>query len=66
MAGGYNAHGISGSAGIGRHLVESLLEDDPSPYVKNLSPDRFDGGWDWDESRRQSQHMYETYYGLPG
>ena len=66
MAGGCNAHGISGSAGIGRHLVESLLEDDPSPYVKNLSPDRFDGGWDWDESRRQSQHMYETYYGLPG
>ena len=37
MAGGCNAHGISGSAGIGRHLVESLLEDDPSPYVKNLS-----------------------------
>ncbi len=66
MAGGCNAHGISGSAGIGRHLVESLLEDDPSPYVKNLSPDRFDGGWDWDEARRQSQHMYETYYGLPG
>ena len=66
MAGGCNAHGISGSAGIGRHLVESLLEDEPSPYVKNLSPDRFDGGWDWDEARRQSQHMYETYYGLPG
>jgi glycine/D-amino acid oxidase-like deaminating enzyme len=66
MAGGCNAHGISGSAGIGRHLVESLLEDEPSPYVKNLSPDRFDGDWDWDEARRQSQHMYETYYGLPG
>ena len=66
MAGGCNAHGISGSAGIGRHLVESLLEDEPSPYVKNLSPDRFDGGWDWDEARRQSQKMYETYYGLPG
>ena len=66
MAGGCNAHGISGSAGIGRHLVESLLEDNPSPYVKNLSPDRFNGGWDWDEARRQSQKMYETYYGLPG
>ena len=66
MAGGCNAHGISGSAGIGRHLVESLLEDEPSPYVKNLSPDRFNGGWDWDEARRQSQKMYETYYGLPG
>lgn len=65
MAGGCNAHGISGSAGIGRHLVESLLGDEPSPYVKSLSPDRFDGGWDWDEARRQSQHMYESYYGLP-
>ena len=65
MAGGCNAHGISGSAGIGRHLVESLIESDPSPYVKNLSPDRFDGDWDWDEARRQAQLMYESYYGLP-
>ena len=65
MAGGCNAHGISGSAGIGRHLVESLIESDPSPYVKNLSPDRFDGNWDWNEARRQAQLMYETYYGLP-
>jgi len=65
MAGGCNAHGISGSAGIGRHLVESLIESDPSPYVKNLSPDRFDGEWDWDEARHQAQLMYEGYYGLP-
>ena len=64
MAGGCNAHGISGSAGIGRHLVESLLESEPSPYVKALSPDRFAGGWDWDEAQRQSQLMYESYYGL--
>ena len=41
MAGGCNAHGVSGSAGIGRHVVESILEPDPSPYVKSLSPDRF-------------------------
>ena len=65
MAGGCNAHGISGSAGIGRHLVESLLESEPSPYVKALSPDRFAGGWDWNEAQRQSQLMYENYYGLP-
>ena len=65
MAGGCNAHGISGSAGIGRHLVESLLESEPSPYVKALSPDRFAGGWDWGEAQRQSQLMYESYYGLP-
>ena len=42
MAGGCNAHGVSGSAGIGRHVVESILEPNPSPYVKSLSPDRFD------------------------
>ena len=65
MAGGCNAHGISGSAGIGRHLVESLNESDPSPYVKNLSPDRFDGDWDWNEARKKAQLMYESYYGLP-
>ena len=62
MAGGCNAHGVSGSAGIGRHLVESLL--DPSPYVRSLSPDRFDGGWDWDEAARSARRYYETYYAL--
>ena len=65
MAGGCNAHGISGSAGIGRHLVESLIDSDPSPYVKNLSPDRFDGDWDWNDARKKAQLMYESYYGLP-
>lgn len=63
MAGGCNAHGVSGSAGIGRHVVESILEADPSPYVKSLSPDRFNGQTvDWEASRRQAQHIYETYY----
>ena len=62
MAGGCNAHGVSGSAGIGRHLVESLL--DPSPYVRSLSPDRFAGGWDWDEATRSARRCYETYYAL--
>jgi glycine/D-amino acid oxidase-like deaminating enzyme len=64
MAGGCNAHGISGSAGIGRHLVESLIESDPSPYVRSLSPDRFAGGWDWDEAARSARRCYETYYAL--
>ena len=41
MAGGCNAHGVSGSAGIGRHLVEALPEPKPSAYVRSLSPDRF-------------------------
>jgi len=63
MAGGCNAHGVSGSAGIGRHVVESMLEKDPSPYVKSLSPDRFtETSWDWDTARQQAQHVYETYY----
>ena len=65
MAGGCNAHGVSGSAGIGRHVVESILDDKPSPYVKSLSPDRFDREpWDWESARRQAQHYYETYYDL--
>ena len=65
MAGGCNAHGVSGSAGIGRHLVESMLESDPSTYVRSLSPDRFtEQSWDWSSARQQAQHYYETYYCL--
>lgn len=64
MAGGCNAHGISGSAGIGRLLVESLLDENPSEYVRGLSPDRFQGqSWTWDEARRRARGVYETYYG---
>ncbi len=63
MAGGCNAHGVSGSAGIGRHLVEALLEPRPSDYVRSLSPDRFtETRWSWSEARRQAQAVYETYY----
>lgn len=65
MAGGCNAHGVSGSAGIGRHVVESILDPNPSPYVRSLSPDRFEREpWDWPTARRQAQHIYETYYDL--
>jgi glycine/D-amino acid oxidase-like deaminating enzyme len=63
MAAGCNAHGVSGSAGIGRHVVEALLEPKPSAYVRALSPDRFTGAaWSWDEARRRAQAIYETYY----
>ena len=66
MAGGCNAHGISGSGGIGRLLVESLFDAKPSAYVKSLSPDRFtDAKWNWDEACIQARRIYETYYG-PG
>jgi glycine/D-amino acid oxidase-like deaminating enzyme len=65
MAGGCNAHGISGSGGIGRLLVEAL-EPKPSPYVQSLSPDRFtETKWNWDDACRDARRIYETYYG-PG
>ena len=63
MAGGCNAHGVSGSAGIGRHVVESMLDPNPSPYVKSLSPNRFtETRWDWDTACRLARRRYETYY----
>ncbi len=65
MAGGCNAHGVSGSAGIGRHVLESMQKTDPSPYVRSLSPDRFlDHAWNWDQARRQARQLYESYYGI--
>jgi len=65
MAGGCNAHGVSGSAGIGRHLVEALTEKEPSAYLRSLSPDRFtERSWDWAEARAQAQTVYETYYAI--
>ncbi len=65
MAGGCNAHGISGSAGIGSLLVQSLRDSNPSDYVKSLSPDRFtEKSWTWENAARQAKAVYETYYGV--
>jgi glycine/D-amino acid oxidase-like deaminating enzyme len=65
MAGGCNAHGISGSGGIGKLLVEAMHEREPSAYVKSLSPDRFtESTWTWEEARPQAARVYETYYGV--
>lgn len=65
MAGGCNAHGISGSPGLGQLLVESLLDAKPSEYVQSLSPDRFtETTWDWVTAQREAQRVYETYYGV--
>lgn len=65
MAGGCNAHGVSGSAGIGRHVVESLLEENPSDYVKSLSPDRYtENEWDWPTATEQAQKVCEKYYAV--
>jgi glycine/D-amino acid oxidase-like deaminating enzyme len=63
MAGGCNAHGISGSGGIGKMLVESLCDEAPSDYVRGLSPDRFAAGaWNWEDATVQARRIYETYY----
>lgn len=65
MAGGCNAHGISGSPGIGQCVVESLLEANPSAYVRSLSPDRYtETSWDWDAAQGLARGIYETYYSL--
>jgi glycine/D-amino acid oxidase-like deaminating enzyme len=64
MAAACNAHGVSGSAGLAGHLLESL-QPDPSPYVRSLSPARFlPGTWDPATARRQAEHVYENYYSL--
>jgi glycine/D-amino acid oxidase-like deaminating enzyme len=64
MAAACNAHGVSGSAGLAEHLLESL-QTDPSPYVQSLSPARFlPGTWDPDTARGQAEHVYQNYYSL--
>lgn len=65
MAAGCNAHGVSGSAGLAQHLVESLT-DDVSPYVRSLSPNRFlPRTWSWSDARVQAQAICENYYPMP-
>ena len=65
MAAGCNAHGVSGSAGLAQHLVESL-SDDISPYVRSLSPNRFlPRTWEWSEARVKAQAICENYYPMP-
>jgi hypothetical protein len=65
MAGACNAHGVSGSAGLAQHVLESL-QPEPSPYVRSLSPRRFlPCTWDWESARDQAEQVYENYYSLP-
>jgi glycine/D-amino acid oxidase-like deaminating enzyme len=65
MAAACNAHGVSGSAGLAEHVLESL-EPDPSAYVRSLSPARFaPGTWDWESARDRAERHYEDYYSLP-
>lgn len=64
MAGGCNAHGISGSFGIAQHVFESIFEKEKSKYVQSLSPNRFKEytEFEWEEVRKKSQNIYEKYY----
>jgi glycine/D-amino acid oxidase-like deaminating enzyme len=64
MAAACNAHGVSGSAGLAQHVLESL-QPDPSPYVQSLSPGRYlPRTWDWESVRAQAEQVYENYYAL--
>ena len=64
MAAACNAHGVSGSAGLAAHVVESL-SGDPSPYVRSLSPARFmESGWEMGHMRNRAQSVYENYYAI--
>jgi hypothetical protein len=46
-------------------VVESMLESEPSDYVRSLSPDRFlDTDWEVTEAQASAKRIYETYYGL--
>lgn len=64
MAAACNAHGVSGSAGLASHVVESISPD-PSPYVRSLSPSRFmDRSWQPEDMQRRAQSVYENYYAI--
>lgn len=64
MACGCNAHGISGSPGLGQALIESLFSEDKTPYVRSLSPDRFihQPAWTWQSARHSVEQLYRQYY----
>ena len=65
MAAVCNAHGVSGSACLAEHVLESL-QPDPSPYVRSLSPARFaPRSWEWDCARDQAERCHEDHYSLP-
>jgi len=65
MAAACNAHGVSGSAGLAEHVLESL-QPGPSPYLRSLSPGRYlPQTWDWESARARAEQVYENYYSLP-
>ncbi|WP_163506973.1 NAD(P)/FAD-dependent oxidoreductase [Fodinicola acaciae] len=64
MAAACNAHGVSGSAGLAEHVLESMGPD-PSPYVRSLSPARFMAQpVDWEQAQTRARSVYENYYAV--
>jgi glycine/D-amino acid oxidase-like deaminating enzyme len=64
MAAACNAHGVSGSAGLAEHVMESM-QPDPSPYVRSLSPARFlPATFDWTDAQAKARSVYENYYAI--
>jgi glycine/D-amino acid oxidase-like deaminating enzyme len=63
MAAACNAHGISGSPGLGQAFIESMFSTNPSAYVRSLNPDRFAGTqWTWQAARDQAESLCRNYY----
>eukprot|EP01065_Artemidia_motanka_P044870 TRINITY_DN6458_c0_g1_i1.p1 TRINITY_DN6458_c0_g1~~TRINITY_DN6458_c0_g1_i1.p1 ORF type:complete len:440 (+),score=93.33 TRINITY_DN6458_c0_g1_i1:70-1389(+) len=68
-AGGCLAHGVSGSAGIAKAVVESVTVpfEEQSEYVRAQSPKRFVGtDWTdaaaWQSAEKKCRDIYATYY----
>ena len=65
MAGGCNAGGVSGSAGVGHDVVLSITDDEPDDYLRSLSPDRFtETQWAWETAKSDSAKICSQYYAL--
>ncbi len=70
MASGCNVHGVSGSAGIARLVVEAVLNTDlttDAALLSLTSPSRFDHAqpaWTWPQARQAAESVYANYYSI--
>ena len=62
FAAGCNAHGVSGSAGLGQ-LVADRMQGRSSPYLESLSPDRFKSV-EFKKAEADARSIYEHYYSI--
>jgi len=63
MAAGCNAHGIAGAPALGR-LVADALAGRRDAYLDRLHPDRFRGGFSWENAIASARGHSETYNAL--